>query len=69
MEEDYKGKDESKVKVKSLSRVLTLCDPMDPTRVLCPWDFPGNSTEVDCYFLLQGIFLTPGSNPGLLHCR
>ena len=22
-----------------------------------------------CYSLLQGIFLTQGSNPGLLHCR
>ena len=36
---------------------------------LCPWDFPGISTRVDCHFLLQGIFLTRGSNPGLLHCR
>ena len=24
---------------------------------------------MDCYFLLQGIFPTQGSNPGLLHCR
>ena len=40
-----------------------------PTRLLCPWDFPGNSTGVECYFLLQGIFPTPGSNPGLPHCR
>src|SRR5574337_1228739 len=40
-----------------------------PTRLLCPWDFPGNSTGVDCHFLLQGIFPTQGSNPGLLHCR
>ena len=31
--------------------------------------FPGKSTRVGCYFLLQGIFLTQGSNPGLLHCR
>ena len=22
-----------------------------------------------CHFHLQGIFLTQGSNPGLLHCR
>ena len=38
----------------------------DP-RFLCPCDFP---TWVGCYFLLQGIFLTRGSNPrllGLLH--
>ena len=26
-------------------------------------------TGVGCHFLLQGIFLTQGSNPGLLHCR
>ena len=31
--------------------------------------FVGNSTGVDCRFLLQEIFLTQGSNPGLLHCR
>ena len=27
------------------------------------------NTGVDCPFLLQGIFLTQGSNPGFLHCR
>jgi len=37
--------------------------------VTSPWDFPGNSTGVDCHFLLQGIFPTQGSNPGLPHCR
>ena len=26
-------------------------------------------SEVGCCFLLQGIFLTQGSNPGLWHCR
>ena len=25
--------------------------------------------ELSCHFLLQGIFLTQGSNLGLLHCR
>ena len=39
------------------------------TKLLCPWDFPGKNTGVGCHFLLQGIFLTQGSNPGLLHCR
>ena len=37
-----------------------------------PWDFPGKNTEVACHVLLQGIFLTQGSNlslPCLLHCR
>ena len=32
-------------------------------------DFPGKSTGVGCHALLQGIFTTQGSNPGLLHCR
>ena len=36
---------------------------------LCPWNFPGKSTGVGCHFLLQGIFPTQGSNPGLPHCR
>ena len=36
------------------------------------WNFPGKNTGVGCYFLLQGIFLTQGSNPHFLwlwHCR
>ena len=28
-----------------------------------------SNTGVGCHFLLQGIFLTQGSNPGVLHCR
>ena len=28
-----------------------------------PWDFPGKNTGVGCHSLLQGIFLTQGSNP------
>ena len=44
----------------------TLCDPMDPASLLCPWDFPGKNTEVGCYFLLQGVFLTQVLNPHLL---
>ena len=39
-----------------------------PTRLLCPWDFPGKNTGVGCHFLLQGIFQTQGSNLCLLHC-
>ena len=50
-----------------------LCDP-SPSKVAqsCPslsMGFPGNSTAVDCHFLLQRIFPTQGSNPGLPHCR
>ena len=32
-----------------------------PTRLLCPWDFPGKNTGVGCLALLQGIFLALGS--------
>ena len=42
---------------------------LQPTRLLCPWDFPDKDTRVDCRFLLQGIFPTQGSNLGLPHCR
>ena len=38
-----------------------------PSRLLCPWDFPGKNTGVGCHFLPQGIFLTQGLNPPLLH--
>ena len=41
---------------------LILCDPVDCSP-------PGKHTGVDCHALLQGIFPTQGSNPGLLHCR
>ena len=40
-----------------------------PARLLCPWNFPGKNTGVGCHSLLQGIFPTQGSNPGLLHYR
>ena len=39
------------------------------TKLLHPWDFQGKSPGVGCHFLLQGIFPTQGSNPGLSHCR
>ena len=49
---------------------LTLCYPTDcrsPGRLLCPWDFPGMNTGVDCHSVHQRIFPTQGSNPHLLH--
>ena len=49
------------------SSVMSNC--LRPHGLLCPWNFPGKSTRVGCRFLLQGIFLTQGSNPGLPHCR
>ena len=42
---------------------------LQPTRLLCPWNSPGKNTGVGCHSLLQGIFLTQGSNLGFLHCK
>ena len=39
---------------------------MQPTRLLCPWDFPGKNSRVG--ILLHGIIPTQGLNPHLLHC-
>ena len=48
-----------------------LCDLMDcslpGSSVL--GDSPGKNTGVGFHALLQGIFPTQGSNPGLLHCK
>ena len=41
---------------------------LQPVRLLCSWNSPGKNTGVGCHFLLQGIFLTWGSNLGPLHC-
>ena len=40
---------------------------LQPARLLCPWDSPGKNRG--CHALLQGIFPTHGSTPGLLYCR
>ena len=42
---------------------------LQPTRLLCPWNSPGKNTGVGSHSLLQRIFPTQGSNPGLLRCR
>ena len=49
----------------------TLCDPMDCSlpRFSVHGIFPGKNTGVGCHFLLQRIFPTQRSNPGLLHYR
>ena len=57
--------------VKSVSHAQLFATPWTVacTKLLHPWDFLGKNTGVGCRFLLQGIFPTQGSNPGLLHCR
>ena len=36
---------------------------LQPTRLLCPWNFPGKNTAVDCHFFLQEFFPTQRSIP------
>ena len=55
------------MKVRVAQSCPTLCNPMDYT--YNPWNSPGQNTGVGSLSLLQGIFPTQGSNPGLPHCR
>ena len=54
-----------KVKVKVIQSCPTLCNPVDYS----PWHSLVQNTGVGSLSLLQGIFPTQGSNPGLPHCR
>ena len=56
------------IHAKSLQSCLTLCNPVDcsPPGSSVHGDSPGKNTRVGCQALLQGIFLTQGSNPQLL---
>ena len=44
-----------------------MSDSLQP--LYSPWSSLGHNTGVGSLSLLQGIFPTQGSNPGLLHCR
>ena len=44
------------------------CPTLEPHGLHSPWDFPGQNAGVGSPSLLQEIFLTQGSNPGLPHC-
>ena len=59
------------VKVNFAQLCLTVCEPMDcslPGSTVHGGP-PGKNTGVSCQALLQGIFPTQGSNPGLPCCR
>ena len=57
------------MKVKSLSRVWPFETPwLQPTRLLCPWDFPGKSTGVGCHCLLHHISLNIFKSISLHFC-
>ena len=44
-------------------------ESLQPHELYSPWNSPGQNTGVASCSLLQGIFPTQGSNPGLPHCR
>ena len=53
-----------KVKVKLLSPSDSFrLHGLQPTRLLPPWDSPGENTGVGCLFLLQGSLPDPGIEP------
>ena len=57
-----------------VSRFISECrsvmsDSLRPHGLYSPWNSPGQNTAVGSLSLLQGIFLTQGSNLCLLNCR
>ena len=44
-------------------------DSLRPHGLYSPWNSPGQNTGAGSLSLLQGIFPTQGSNPGIQHCR
>ena len=52
----------------SESRSLVF-DSLWPHGLYSPWNSPGQNNGVGSLSLLQGIFRSQESNPGLLHCR
>ena len=46
---------------------LVMSDSLPPHGLYSPWNSPGQNTEVGRLSLLQAIFPTQGSNPGLPH--
>jgi len=55
------------VKVSKSGSVVS--DSLRPHGLYSPWNSAGQNTGVGSLSLLQGIFPTQGSNPGLPHCR
>ena len=47
---------------------LVVSDSLQPHGLYSPWNSPRQNTRVVSWSLLQGIFPTQGSNPGLPHC-
>ena len=55
--------------VSSCESRSVMSDSLLPHGLSSPWNSPGQNTGVGSFSLLQGIFPTQGSNPGLPHYR
>ena len=53
----------------SKSKLLSRAQLCDSVPLYSPWNSPGQNARVGSLSILQGIFPTQGSNPGLSHCR
>ena len=49
------------------SVVQTLGSP-PPTRLPCPWDFPGKNTGVSCHFLRGSVWLRDRTRVSCVFC-
>ena len=57
-------------RLKAKVKVAQSCpDSLPPHGLYILWNSPGQNTGVGSRSLLQEIFPTQGSSPGLLHCR
>ena len=60
----------SEILLESESKSLSvMSDSLLPHELYSPWNSPGQNTRVGSLSLLQGIFPTQRSNPGLPYCR
>ena len=50
------------------SETCSVVSDTNPMVMDSPWNSPGQNTRVGSLSLLQGIFPTQESNPGLPHC-
>ena len=55
--------------VKLSESLSVMSEYLQPHGLYSPWNSPNQKTRVGSLSLLQGIFPTQGSNPGLPHCR
>ena len=56
-------------KVRESESHSVMSNSLWPHGLYSPWNCPGQNTGVGSLSLLQGVFPTQGSNPGLPHCR